>query len=73
VARKRHLKKSHSDHKPTAKPKGKYQFIFIEEQRTIFPVRVLCEVSEVSESGYDDWRKRRLQAPGLRQKADETF
>ena len=34
----------------------KYQFIEI--QREYYPVRVMCEVLEVSESGYYAWRKR---------------
>lgn len=34
----------------------KYQFI--EQQRQDYPVRVVCEVLEVSESGYYAWRKR---------------
>jgi hypothetical protein len=46
-------KKSHSDRKPVARPEMNYQFI--QEQRLEFPVRVLCEVLEVSESGYYEW------------------
>jgi hypothetical protein len=49
-------KKSHSNLQPIARPEMKYKFI--EEQRTEFPVRVLCEVLKVSESGYYEWRKR---------------
>lgn len=52
----RYFKKSHSNLQPTAKPKMKYQFI--REQQHQFQVRVLCEVLEVSESGYYAWRKR---------------
>lgn len=34
------------------------KYLFIEKQREKHPVRVLCEVLEVSESGYYEWRKR---------------
>ena len=44
---------SHSDRKQAARPKMNYQFI--QEQRLEFPVRVPCEVLEVSESGYYEW------------------
>ncbi len=50
----RHLKKS-SGHLLT-KPALKYQFI--EEHRSEYPVSRLCEVLEVSVSGYSAWRKR---------------
>ncbi len=60
--------KCHRDLQSTARPKVKYQFI--EQQRLghEFPVRVLCEVLKVSESGYYAWRKR---PPGRRQKEKE--
>ncbi len=61
-------KKSHRHRKQAARPKVKYQFI--EEHRLEFPIRVLCEVLEVSESGYYEWRKRQ---PSRRQKADEEL
>lgn len=34
------------------------RYQFIEAYREEYPVRVLCETLEVSESGYYDWRKR---------------
>lgn len=34
------------------------RYQFIEAHREEYPVRVLCETLEVSESGYYDWRKR---------------
>ena len=49
----------------------KYQFI--QQQRLEFPVRVLCEVLEVSESGYYEWRKRQGREPDLHQKEDEVL
>ena len=36
------------------------RYQFIEAHRKDYPVRVLCETLEVSESGYYDWRKRPL-------------
>lgn len=70
-------KKSHNNIQPTARPQVKYQFI--REQSTQFPARVLCEVLEVSESGYYAWRKReQLAKPNLSSKtlkvqADEAL
>ena len=64
-------KKSHSDLQPAARPKVKYQFI--QKQRVEFPVRVLCEVLEVKESGFYAWRKRQGREPGRYQKADEEL
>jgi putative transposase len=61
-------KKSHSNLQSPARPKVKYQFI--EQQRKEFPVRVLCEVLKVSESGFYAWRKR---GPSRRQKEDEEL
>ena len=51
----------------------KYQFIH--QQRPQFPVRVLCEVLEVSESGYYGWRKRqeRESEPSRHQKEDQEL
>lgn len=34
------------------------RFAFIDAEKTRFPVRALCRVLEVSESGYHAWRKR---------------
>lgn len=47
----------------------KYQFI--DKQREQYPVRVLCEVLEVSESGYYEWRKR--EPNQCRQQADKAL
>jgi hypothetical protein len=49
----------------------KYQFI--QQQRLEFPVGVLCEVLEVSESGYYEWRKGKGREPDRRQKEDEEI
>lgn len=46
----------------------KYQFI--QEQREKYPVRVLCQVLEVSESGYYAWGKCQSKEPNRRQEAD---
>jgi putative transposase len=35
------------------------KYAFIQTQKQEYPVRVLCEVLEVSESGYYQWRKRK--------------
>ena len=34
------------------------RFRFLDEHRRTFPVRVMCEVLEVSAAGYDAWRRR---------------
>jgi len=64
-------KKSRSDLQPAAWPKMKYQFI--QEQRLAFPVRVLCEVLEISESGYYAWQKGQGREPDRHQKEDQEL
>jgi putative transposase len=37
-------------------------FCFVEDHRDVYPVRVLCEVLEVSPAGYYAWRSREPSA-----------
>ena len=37
-------------------------FCFIEDHRDAYPVRVLCDVLEVSPAGYYAWRARPVSA-----------
>lgn len=46
------------------------KYAFIEAHKKDFPIRRLCHVLEVSESGYYAWRKR---APSKRKRADEEL
>jgi len=45
-------------------------FRFIEEHRTQWPVRLLCETLDVSAAGYYAWRER---PPSARQQRRETL
>ncbi len=49
------------------------KYLFIEQHKVEFAVRLLCEVLEVSESGYYTWRKRRGREPARRQKEDQEL
>ena len=46
------------------------KFELVDAEKAQFPVEVLCEVLEVSRSGYYAWKKRR---PSARSKADEQL
>jgi putative transposase len=45
-------------------------FRFIEAEKAIFPIRMMCKVLQVSPSGFHAWRSR---PPSPRQLADETL